>query len=309
MAVRRFSHRAENARVSGWSASGCAQQQRNPDGALRQLGPNIRWVEKLRRRRQDICALSPRMKPSSAERAGSWAPVFPATKITEIRTMIDPTSRAARIARVSAHMTDPASERPLPQQGLADKAKSPGTQAATFREFEVPHLRRLTTIVVAAAIAWCWLALGARPPRRTTPSRIIRIVVAFPASRPTDVVAQLLADKLKASLEQNVIVENQAGRQRCHRRRLCGQGRARRHGQFSHHRRRGRSNAGILSRPDYDSLCRFAPVTLVVRPTTILVVKPDHPVDSAKELVALAKDEPGAIPFASTARQHAAPRA
>src|SRR5713226_9102599 len=44
----------------------------------------------------------------------------------------------------------------------------------------------------------------------------------------------------------------------------------------------------------------FAPVTLVVRPTTILVVRPDMPIASAKELAALAKTKPGEIPFAST---------
>ena len=37
-----------------------------------------------------------------------------------------------------------------------------------------------------------------------------------------------------------------------------------------------------------------------VRPTTILVVRPDTPVNSAKELAALAKDKPATIPFAST---------
>ena len=36
------------------------------------------------------------------------------------------------------------------------------------------------------------------------------------------------------------------------------------------------------------------------RPTTILVVKPETPVNSAKELAALAKEKPGSIPFAST---------
>ena len=44
----------------------------------------------------------------------------------------------------------------------------------------------------------------------------------------------------------------------------------------------------------------FAPITLVARPTTILVVRPDTPVNSAKELAALARDKPATIPFAST---------
>src|SRR5262249_10319115 len=54
------------------------------------------------------------------------------------------------------------------------------------------------------------------------------------------------------------------------------------------------------SKPNYDTLRDFAPITLVARPTTILVVKPDTPVNSAKELAALARDKPATIPFAST---------
>jgi tripartite-type tricarboxylate transporter receptor subunit TctC len=50
----------------------------------------------------------------------------------------------------------------------------------------------------------------------------------------------------------------------------------------------------------YDSLRDFAPITLVVRNTTILVVRSELPVNSAKELAALAKAKPGEIPFAST---------
>jgi tripartite-type tricarboxylate transporter receptor subunit TctC len=43
------------------------------------------------------------------------------------------------------------------------------------------------------------------------PTRIVRIVVAFPAGGPTDFVARLLADRLKSLLGQNVVVENRAG--------------------------------------------------------------------------------------------------
>jgi tripartite-type tricarboxylate transporter receptor subunit TctC len=50
----------------------------------------------------------------------------------------------------------------------------------------------------------------------------------------------------------------------------------------------------------YDPVKDFAPITLVVRNTTILVVKSDAPVNSAKELAASAERQPAAIPFAST---------
>ena len=50
----------------------------------------------------------------------------------------------------------------------------------------------------------------------------------------------------------------------------------------------------------YDVLRDFAPVTLVVRNTTVLVVRADSPANSAKDLAAMAKAKPGEIAFAST---------
>ena len=41
-------------------------------------------------------------------------------------------------------------------------------------------------------------------------------------------------------------------------------------------------------------------MTLVVRVSTICVVRTESPLNSMKELVALARDKPGTVPFAST---------
>jgi tripartite-type tricarboxylate transporter receptor subunit TctC len=131
------------------------------------------------------------------------------------------------------------------------------------------------------------------------PSRVIRVVVAFPAGGPTDFVARLLADKLKPQLGQNVIVENKPGANGAIGAEYVAKGEADGHLLFL-------TTIGAvaitphLSKPNYDTLRDFAPITLVVRPTTILVVKPETPVNSAKELAALAKEKPGSIPFAST---------
>jgi tripartite-type tricarboxylate transporter receptor subunit TctC len=156
--------------------------------------------------------------------------------------------------------------------------------------------RRTAWAVVLAALAW----LVAAPARaQDFPSRVIRVVVAFPAGGPTDFVARLIADRLKAMLGQNVIVENKPGANGAIGADYVAKGEADGHLVFL-------TTVGAvaitphLSKPNYDTLRDFAPVTLVVRNTTILVVKPDMPVNSAKELAALAKDKPGAIPFAST---------
>jgi len=158
--------------------------------------------------------------------------------------------------------------------------------------------RRSTTVVTIALVALTWLGL-ADARAQDFPSRVIRVVVAFPAGGPTDFVARLLADKLKPLLGQNVIVENRPGANGAIGADYVAKGEADGHLLFL-------TTVGAvaitphLSKPNYDTLRDFAPVTLVMRPTTILVVKPDTPVNSAKELAALARDKPGAIPFAST---------
>jgi tripartite-type tricarboxylate transporter receptor subunit TctC len=160
------------------------------------------------------------------------------------------------------------------------------------------HLRRLPSLLAFLALALCWVA-GTSASAQDFPSRVVRIVVAFPAGGPTDLVARLLADKLKASLGQSVIVENKPGANGAIGADYVAKGEPDGHLLFL-------TTAGAvvvtphLSKPNYDALRDFAPITLVVRPTTVLVVKPDAPFNSAKELAALAKDKPDTIPFAST---------
>ena len=161
------------------------------------------------------------------------------------------------------------------------------------------RMRMLPPImVILALLALPWL-LVAPAGAQDFPSRVVRIVVAFPAGGPTDFVARLLADKLKASLGQNVIIENKPGANGAIGADYVAKSEADGHLLFL-------TTVGAvaitphLSKPPYDSLRDFAPITLVVRPTTILVVKPDTPVNSAKELAALAKNKPEQIPFAST---------
>ena len=132
------------------------------------------------------------------------------------------------------------------------------------------------------------------------PTRPIRMVIAFPPGGPTDFVGRLLADKLKDSLSQPVLIENKPGANGAIGADFVAKAEPDGHTIFL-------STVGAIAitphmRTDlpYNTLRDFAPVTLVVRNTTILVVRADHPANSAKDLAALAKAKPGAIPFAST---------
>ena len=55
----------------------------------------------------------------------------------------------------------------------------------------------------------------------------------------------------------------------------------------------------LLQKMPYDPLRDFAPVSLMARSLNVLVVHPSLPVNSVKELIALAKAKPGALNYAS----------
>jgi tripartite-type tricarboxylate transporter receptor subunit TctC len=132
------------------------------------------------------------------------------------------------------------------------------------------------------------------------PTRTIRMVVAFPAGGPADFVARLLADKLRLLIGQTVIVENRAGANGAIGAEYVA--RAEPDGTTLFFTTVGAVaiTPHLMAKVPYDPIRDFAPITLVVRNTTILVVKPDMVASSAKDLAALAARVPGAIAIAST---------
>jgi tripartite-type tricarboxylate transporter receptor subunit TctC len=152
-----------------------------------------------------------------------------------------------------------------------------------------------------ALILTVLLALAPSPvAAQELPSRPIRMVVAFPAGGPTDFVARVLADKLKALLGQAVIVENRAGANGAIGAEYVARAEPDGTTLFLTTVGAVAVTPHLMAKVAYDPIRDFAPITLVVRNTTILVVKPDLPVASAKELAAHAAQDPGAIAIAST---------
>jgi tripartite-type tricarboxylate transporter receptor subunit TctC len=163
----------------------------------------------------------------------------------------------------------------------------------------VTLFRRLGAIAVAALSL---IAGAAQAPVQAQdfPTRTIKMVIAYPAGGPTDFVGRLLTDKLKDLLGQSVIIENKAGASGTIGADFVAKAEPDGYTLFL-------TTVGAIAitphmRPSmpYDPLKDFAPIGLVVRNTTVLVVRADSPIKSAKELVALAKEKPDTIPFAST---------
>jgi tripartite-type tricarboxylate transporter receptor subunit TctC len=130
--------------------------------------------------------------------------------------------------------------------------------------------------------------------------KIVRLVVAFPPGGPTDFVARLVADKLKTILGQTVLVENKPGANGVLGADYVAKSEPDGHTVFMTTTGAVAITPGMRTDMPYQTLRDFAPITLVVRNTTILVVKPDHPAASAKDLAAMAKAKPATITIAST---------
>jgi tripartite-type tricarboxylate transporter receptor subunit TctC len=150
-----------------------------------------------------------------------------------------------------------------------------------------------------AAVAALLIAATVAAPAQTYPSRPVRMVIAFPAGGPTDFVGRLIADKLKDTFGQ-VIIENKPGANGAIGADLVAKAAPDGYTLFL-------TTVGAVAitpfmRTDlpYNTLRDFAPVTLVVRNTTVLVVRGDSPIKTVKDFVAMAKAKNGDLPFAST---------
>ena len=157
---------------------------------------------------------------------------------------------------------------------------------------------KLSRLLGAGALGLA--ALAAAPAiAQNYPARPIRLIVGFPPGGINDIVARVVGQKLGEALGQPVVIDNRAG---------AG----------------GTIGADFVAKakPDgytlllgsvsnlsmapsqyknlpYDPVKDFSPVALLAAAPNVLVVNPKFPVNSVKDLIALAREKPGQISYAS----------
>jgi tripartite-type tricarboxylate transporter receptor subunit TctC len=135
---------------------------------------------------------------------------------------------------------------------------------------------------------------------QTYPSRVIKMVVPYPAGGPTDVIARIVAEELGRDLGQNVLVENLAGASGAVGTRAVAK--AEPDGYtivFGNNQTHG-NNMFLLKEPGYDAVKDFAPLAGAGAFEHVFVVKNDLPAKTIPELIALAKKDPGKLNYGST---------
>ena len=143
------------------------------------------------------------------------------------------------------------------------------------------------------------LAAGSLAPAQGYPAGPVRVIVPFPPGGGVDGMARILTQKLADSLGKNLPIENRSGANG-----TIGTGlaaKAPKDGYTLLFTGAGFvTNPSLYARTGYDAVKDFDPVSLVSLAPNVLVVHPSLPVNSVKELIALAKSRPGQVLFAGS---------
>ncbi len=152
------------------------------------------------------------------------------------------------------------------------------------------HVRLLTSAMLALAMATAAIA-------QDYPAKPVRIVVPFPPGGINDTVGRLVATQLSSRLGKQFVVENRGGAGG-----VVGS-------EFVANAPKDGYTLLIVSlahavnpwlyKLPYDPIKSFMPIGAIMGAPNVVVVHPSLPVQSIKELVALARQKPGVLQYAS----------
>ena len=157
-------------------------------------------------------------------------------------------------------------------------------------------ISRLCYVVLAL---FCMVSGANRPTlAQDYPSKPIRLVVPYPPGGFNDTLARTLGQKLTASWHQPVIVDNRPGGGSTIGTNIAAKAAADGYtlliASFAF-----AVNPSLYSSLPYDPDRDFAPIVLAATTPNLLVVNPQMPVHSIKDLIAFAKANPGKLNYAS----------
>ena len=148
-----------------------------------------------------------------------------------------------------------------------------------------------------AALLLGLLPLAGAHAAEAYPSRPVKLIIPFPPGGSNDVVGRVIASQLAMRLGHPVVVDNRGGAGGVIGSELAAKSEPDGYtllfisSAFT-------ANASLYTLP-YDQAKAFVPVAMLAAGPNVLAVPPNFPVNSVKELIALAKAKPGTLNYAS----------
>ncbi|KAB2874439.1 MAG: tripartite tricarboxylate transporter substrate binding protein [Pseudorhodoplanes sp.] len=153
---------------------------------------------------------------------------------------------------------------------------------------------------IAAAVGALAIVIPHRAAANPYPAQPVKIIVAYAAGGSTDLVARALADRFSASLKQPFVVENRPGAGGTLGTTLAAKaapdGYTLYLGQVSSHG----IAPGLYRNLQYDPVKDFAPIGKIASIPNVMVVNAKSKAHSVADFVAMAKQQPGKMNFASS---------
>lgn len=134
---------------------------------------------------------------------------------------------------------------------------------------------------------------------QTYPTKPVRVITPWPTGGLTDVAGRLVFAKMSETMGQQFIVDNRPGATGSIGAEVVAKSPPDGYTLMVHSASH-LSNAYTYPKLGYDTFRDFAPVSLLVAQTGLLVIHPSLPVKSVKELVALARARPEQLLYASS---------
>jgi tripartite-type tricarboxylate transporter receptor subunit TctC len=149
-----------------------------------------------------------------------------------------------------------------------------------------------------AVIAVALLAASAGAVAQSYPERPVRMLIAFPAGGTIDTLGRIIAQKLTEAWGQNVVIENRPGAGG-----NIGAAAAAKSMPDGYTLHLGAQtlavNVTLQPSTEFDPVKDFDPIMLVATAQDVLLVPPNSPFRSVKDLIDYAKAHPGELNYAS----------
>jgi tripartite-type tricarboxylate transporter receptor subunit TctC len=153
--------------------------------------------------------------------------------------------------------------------------------------------------ILAAALCAAAVLHSASAAAQAWPAKPVRLMVPFPPGGSTDIVARIVGQKLGERLGQSIVIENRGGAGG-----TLGTAQVAKAAPDGYTLTVASTSTHVVApsvyqKLEYDPVKDFAPISLMAVSPYLLVVHPAVPAKSLKELVELARKQPGKLNYAS----------